>query len=685
MARGTDVDIILRAQLALLQGDLAKANTLITGFAQKTTAQSAGHFRQLSNAIKGAFGANLGRFGGAGGIGLAVGAAAAGFTLATKRALDFSSEIVDTARNLGLTTDALQEMRFAATQSGVSVEALDRALGFMNTNLSRAQSSRTASEPFRRLGIDVKELIRTTDTADERFVKIARSIGALSSVADQTNIARKIFGRGGLEIVKITTDGIDAFQALRAEAHELGIVIDEEMLKSAEKAGDKFEALSHILKTQAVAALVEMAPILVQVGEALLKGAKGAGEFFDQFRDPENATSINGMKAGLDSLQQKLQNLRDQKAFFTSDDPMKQALGSLDFMSEKDPAKLDATIALVQEDIARLTERLNAATEAKNKLDEALSTGLDNLPTKLGAADSDEKARLKELAAERKAALQLRKDTAELAKSEAAMLDSQLAAADLALETQERRLEAEAEFLEAIGKTTEAQQKRAELADINYKKETANIKRVITNRDQQEAVLAEAAAAHSAEMKKVAEEANESFKNLKDFGIRGISSALADLVTTGKLTFADLAQSFIHEFIEVAIENGVKKLAASLASLGGASTGGGWLGTALSFFTAAEGAVISKPSLVMAGEHGAEAIVPLSQWGKLGSGGGGIVVNIIEAPGTSATVSTKKTPSGTRLDVQIRNIVATDFAAGGPVSRSAARAFGLSRKGDPVG
>ena len=63
--------------------------------------------------------------------GVVAGVAAAGsLALLVKRSIDAADAIAKTADAIGISTDALQELRFAADLSGVSVESLDKALKF---------------------------------------------------------------------------------------------------------------------------------------------------------------------------------------------------------------------------------------------------------------------------------------------------------------------------------------------------------------------------------------------------------------------------------------------------------------------------------------------------------------------------------------------------------------------------
>ena len=149
------------------------------------------------------------------------------------------------------------------------------------------------------------------------------------------------------------------------------------------------------------------------------------------------------------------------------------------------------------------------------------------------------------------------------------------------------------------------------------------------------------------------------YDQLTDFGtqvadsvkgaFKGLEDQLVSFVTTGKLNFADLANSIIQDFARIAIQQaiiaplvgGVGKL----FKLPGFANGGVFAQNGIQPF--ARGGIVDKPTLFpfangtgLMGEAGPEAILPLRRGrdGRLGvaAGGGGTTVNVsVDASGSS--------------------------------------------------
>jgi len=189
---------------------------------------------------------------------------------------------------------------------------------------------------------------------------------------------------------------------------------------------------------------------------------------------------------------------------------------------------------------------------------------------------------------------------------------------------------------------------------------------------------------------RTAENVFDSVGQVVDKAFKGMEDALVSFVTTGKLNFADLANSIITYMIRIAIQQSITgPLASAMAPTQGVS-GSGFFGAIASMFTpSAKGNVfsgisgfsnqiVSKPTLFnhgglqkfasgggLMGEAGPEAIMPLKRMsnGGLGvssDGGGGVNLNVNIANNANADVKTQATPDGKggiNLEIIIDKIV----------------------------
>lgn len=627
-----DVEIQLRAQVATLQTDLNKAQRQIDKFA--TDARRG--FANLGSGIQKAFAAFTSApvVAGIAAIGTALG-------IASKRALEFASEIVDTAGNLGITTDALQELRFAASQAGVSVETLDGSLKFLNRSVGEAAGgNKRAVEAFRRLGVEFKDAQGNIRGTDAVLTDVLKRLGELESPAERTAIAMQLLGRSGNELGKLAREGADGIERLRREAHELGVVIDGETLAAAEKAGDKFEAFFEILKVRGIATILELTPLLDKLSTSLLEAAKATAKFFEEVGNADSPIAV--AESNVRALDAALKDLKDSNVFGLND-----------------------------EDIAALESRLQ---KAKVELAQLRFAAANQLPGVTTAAGTPRGSSV------------LLPPSADSDKAAAAMAREREQAERLLQQLREDRLRAEGKTIELLQERFRIEQQVIEqsaLSDAEKKQALEDLGRTLD---------AEVRSAVEAQDKldklpKTADEATEAFERLKEFGIDGISDALATLATTGELTFKSLAESFIREFIQIAIKDGVAKLAEALAAVGTAfsagSTGGsGWL-AALGAVFLADGGIVRKPTFAMVGEAGPEAVIPLDRLSSVG-GGGPLEVHVHDYVGAKVNVKQSRGPNGSRLDLEF--VQAVNQAVATPkVGRTLHMNYGAERQGQRRG
>lgn len=234
----------------------------------------------------GIFGNALTAMGGAGvAAGIAVGGLAAALAGA-RAAMSFGDDIADTAAKLAVSTDALQEYRYAMHSLGGTYADADKALEGFSKAFGAAQAglSARAVKPFTALGLDPKSF----KTTEEALDAVVRKISALGSTAQQAAIADKL---GLSAMLPALREGADRISGLREEAHRLGLVMDAGLVARAGEANDKFETLQQVVDVQLKSALVDLGPILVDLIGGAAELAKFAAAAADSFRSVEDKTA----------------------------------------------------------------------------------------------------------------------------------------------------------------------------------------------------------------------------------------------------------------------------------------------------------------------------------------------------------------------------------------------------------
>lgn len=223
------------------------------------------------------------------GLVAAAGVVAVGAAFAEARgAAKFADDIQDTAARLHTTTDALQEFRYANFQAGGSMEGADQALEAFSGNLGKAQEGlKKGQRAFLALGFTKAQILSFTD-ADSALKAVTQRIAELKSDPQKDALIDQL-GLTGMK--PLILEGVGAMEALRQKAHEIGIVMDADIIQRGAEANKQFEVLTKVVDVQLKSAFIDLAPVLVDLLKFAASLAKQIADIADMLRSVENRSS----------------------------------------------------------------------------------------------------------------------------------------------------------------------------------------------------------------------------------------------------------------------------------------------------------------------------------------------------------------------------------------------------------
>jgi len=198
-------------------------------------------------------------------IGVA-GAAAMGAMV--KKSLDTADAIGKAADSIGISTDALQEYRHAARISGVETASLDKSIQQFAKRVGEAKAGTGAMITYlKKFDEQLLSNIQKSKSTDEALDLVFKRMGQTASATDKAALANAAFGRSGITMVNMVKDGAEGLIRLRQEARDLGIVMDEQLIRQSEKANDELEKLTRVIKVQFMSAAVGLAPEIAKIAK----------------------------------------------------------------------------------------------------------------------------------------------------------------------------------------------------------------------------------------------------------------------------------------------------------------------------------------------------------------------------------------------------------------------------------
>jgi hypothetical protein len=161
-------------------------------------------------------------------------AAGAGMLLLANRTATYADEIDKTSIRTGIARETLQELRFVADQTGVEFSALQGVVESFTRRIPQLESGTSESaQAFKRLGVDLRDSQGNMRSVSNLFPELISGLARMQNATERNAIATQIFGRRAFEIVPLLEAGEQGIAELTARAHELGLVMSDEAIKSA--------------------------------------------------------------------------------------------------------------------------------------------------------------------------------------------------------------------------------------------------------------------------------------------------------------------------------------------------------------------------------------------------------------------------------------------------------------------
>jgi phage-related minor tail protein len=185
------------------------------------------------------------------GAGLAAGAAVAGGAMLalTDKVTGTLDSIAKTSQKLGITTDAMQEMEYWASQNGISSQSLERAVGRLNQRMGRAAAGNEKyADALTNLGINMDDVKDGTLSTEDAMVKSIQTLSQMSSEQEKSAAASELFGtKMARDLMPALQDGSLSLEDAAKKAHELGIVLDEDAISASTKFQDSFDNFKRVM------------------------------------------------------------------------------------------------------------------------------------------------------------------------------------------------------------------------------------------------------------------------------------------------------------------------------------------------------------------------------------------------------------------------------------------------------
>ena len=194
----------------------------------------------------------------------------------------FIDNLGKTASKLGVGVEFLQKFRFAAEQSGVSIETADMALQRFSRRLGEAQKGTGELLPaLKQLGITQKDIAGLSP--EQAFLKFADAIAKVEGESNKLSLVFKAVDSEGVALINLIGEGSEAFLEFARTAEGMGFILSEDAVDGVENFSDELNKLMTMIAgvvRQVVAALAPaLAVLTIQFQDFIKEVSDSEGGF----------------------------------------------------------------------------------------------------------------------------------------------------------------------------------------------------------------------------------------------------------------------------------------------------------------------------------------------------------------------------------------------------------------------
>lgn len=185
-------------------------------------------------------------------------------------AINLSDDLATQAQVTGLSTDALQEYAYMADFVDVSVDTITGSLTKLTRNMQSAKKGTgTAADAFKKLHIRVTDTNGELRSNQDVFDDVIDALGNMTNETERDAIAMELFGKSAQELNPLINAGSETIRAYAQEAHDMGYVMDEDVIAKNVEASDAYAKMKRSIEGAKNYIGTQFAPVIQDVAETI--------------------------------------------------------------------------------------------------------------------------------------------------------------------------------------------------------------------------------------------------------------------------------------------------------------------------------------------------------------------------------------------------------------------------------
>lgn len=188
--------------------------------------------------------------------------------IATSTALDRVDKM---SQKIGISRTAFQEWDFILSQSGASVDGLQMGVKTLSNAAAEAKDGVAEyKDEFDKLGVSVTDVDGKMKDQETLFNEVFIALSDMENQTERTAIANRLLGRSATELSPAFNAGGDAIEEMRTQAHELGLVMGDELVDQGVVLTDNIDKLKRAFAGWKNQAIEPILGVMVTLSDKML-------------------------------------------------------------------------------------------------------------------------------------------------------------------------------------------------------------------------------------------------------------------------------------------------------------------------------------------------------------------------------------------------------------------------------
>lgn len=178
-------------------------------------------------------------------VGIAGLIGAAGLGALSAQVLEVGDKIGKMSAAVGIAAGELQGLQFAAEQSGVGADTLNKSIKKLSINIGKGKDGvKKYKDTFDKLGISLVDSEGIGRSTESIFLDLADALGGMGDTAQAAKISNDLFGESGVSLLNMFAGGSEGIQGFSNQLKSVGGVIHEKSIKAFESFNDSLNLIS---------------------------------------------------------------------------------------------------------------------------------------------------------------------------------------------------------------------------------------------------------------------------------------------------------------------------------------------------------------------------------------------------------------------------------------------------------